>query len=99
MEKQVLGKEVLPQQCPRRVVLQYLFLLNWVTIIVFNATMFFHRFSDPPYVMGFLSFILPSFTLSQPFLSHQHLPAAFSGNCKAEHHCSGITSTLMRPES
>ena len=57
MEKQVLGKEVLPRQCPRRVVLQNLFLLNWIIIIVINATVFFHRFSNPFFLEGLLHYI------------------------------------------
>ena len=57
MEKQVLGKEVLPRQCPRRVVPQNLFLLIWIIIIVLNATVFFHRFSDPFPLEGLLHYI------------------------------------------
>ena len=90
---------------------EYMFPLNWVTTIVLNVTMFFFlsQFFHPPAIIGFLFFILPSFTLSQPStcrsngqplsLSHQHIPESFGGSCKVEHHCSGITSTLMRLES
>ena len=87
-----------------------IFLLNLVTITVLSTTMFsFFQLSDAPTVMGFFSFILPPFALSQPSmcrsndwllsLSHQHFLEAFSGSCKAEHHYSSITTTLMRPES
>ena len=68
MEKQVLGKEVLPRQCPRRVVLQNLFLLNWIIIIVLNATVFFHRFSDSFSLEGLLPYIAPFRWSCPPFI-------------------------------
>ena len=68
----------------------------------------FYQFVNLP-IMGFIFFISPSFALSHPstcrlngwhsFLSHQHLLKTFWGSCKAEHHCSGITFTLMWLES
>ena len=52
MKKQVLCKEVLPQQCLRRVVLKYIFLLDLITITVLSTTMFFlYKFLDDPLVM------------------------------------------------
>ena len=84
-----------------------IFLLDLVTITVLSATMsFFYQLSDDPPVMGFFSFILPPFALSQLSmcrlngwllsLSHQRFLKAFRGSYKVEHHCSGIISTLIQ---
>ena len=70
-EKTSLCKEILPRQCPRRVVLGYIYiyiyLLDLVTVTIFSAIVFFFfQLSGPLPVMGFFSFILPPFALSQP---------------------------------
>ena len=88
----------------------FIFFVSNIKCVRYNYRYNF-QLSDAPSVMGFFSFILPPFTLSQPSmcrsdgwllsLFHQHLPETFGGSCKAEYHCSDTTSTstLMRLES
>ena len=45
----------------------YMVLLDFITITILNATVFFlYKSSDDPLEMRFYFFVLPSFTLSQP---------------------------------
>ena len=70
---------------------------------------FLYKSSDDPFTMGFYLFIFPFLTSSQSstcrldcwlrYQSHQHILEVSGNSCKAENHCSGITSTLMRSES
>ena len=87
----------------------YIFLLNLITSLVSVVTVFFPQFFDPPPFRGFFLFYTIIFLPSPPFtcrsscwlcfLSHQHLPEVSGSSYKAKNHYSGITSTLMRPES